>query len=157
MASVLSRKEQTRLGCPLPEEWIVEVTSLLKEVYGEELSRGSKSFFVAALTYPDELWAAFSFVSEGGGEALPVTYAASVDLEPRSESRRILRSLLDSAGVFFDAYFAGSEDFGGYDPRWIEADSEGQRFFFTVLPGRILPSPFGLRHCLARKIKYLEK
>ena len=129
---MFSRKEREKLGSPLPDKWISEVSSLFKDVYGVELSRHSRRFFIAALAYPDELWAAFSLVPHGSG-GLPVTYAVSVDLGPQSEPKKVLDSLLDGAGVFFDGYFgADGGESGGYEPDWIEAEHRGRRFFYRV-------------------------
>ena len=67
---MLSRKEQDKLGYPLPEKWTKKVASLLTDTYEAKLAEYSKTFFVAGFTYPNELWVGFSLISTEAAEAM---------------------------------------------------------------------------------------
>ena len=128
---MFSRKNSLGQGTPLPRAWIEDTESLLLDAYAQYLKEFGKAFFVMGRTYPNELWAAFCLLPKDS-DGLPVTYSVSSDLQRDSHSKKILSSLLDSAGMFFDSYFANPRDWSDYNPHWSKVALNGEEFFSCI-------------------------
>ncbi len=132
---MLSRKEQSRPGRPLPEQWHGELREALANLYGDRAKGEGKAFQVHGFTYPDELFLAVSYSGPEGDSAAPTTYMASADLgdgEAAKENPKTLFDvLIDSVGLFFEAFFGHPrEDF--YRGTWCESEMRGHTFYYRV-------------------------
>ena len=128
---MLSRKEQERMGIILPESWREKVESVLYGVYQKHCDNDKKGFQVFAITYPNELILTASYHDLEQLEAIPVTYVISMDLEEKEDPQKHLDTLIDSIGIFFDAYFADA-DWNDYQANWAEAEYKKLKFHYKI-------------------------
>jgi hypothetical protein len=130
---MLSRKEQEKSGIIIPEPWCQKVEGLLYQTYRAHCERDDKTFHVTGLTYPDEIFIAFTYLDQNQLEKTPVSYIVSVDLFDQAKAQNILDQIVDSVGIFFDQYFASSEsDFDGFCPIWTEASLKNLDIYYKV-------------------------
>ncbi len=128
---MFSRINPMNQGTLLPRDWVEDIESLLEESYEKNLRDTEKVFFVMGRTYPNELWAAFCLLPRDN-KGLPVTYNVSIEVQEEFHSKKILSSLFDSAGMFFDSYFANVKNWNDYNPNWSRTATDGVEFFYCV-------------------------
>ncbi len=128
---MLSRKEQNHSGIFLPEKWKEKVETTLFSLYQNQCEKGGKSFQVYGLTYPNEVFLAVSYLDQDDLNKLPVTYAASADLEKEDDPKKLFDLLVDSIGVFYDSFFS-SENWNEYISVWTETKHKNQTFYYQV-------------------------
>ena len=130
---MLSRKEHQRKATILPDSWKEQVVHLLNATYSSECKRQNKEFKVYGASYPDELIVMVSFIDQKNSSVppSPITYMASVDLTENQRTKKVLNSLLDSAGVFFDSVFS-EENWSDYHPYWQKLELKDITFYFQT-------------------------
>lgn len=126
-----NRKNEDKRGTVLPADWATQVRATLNQTYAPDCKKHSKSFDVHGETHPDELILAISFMNPEHPEFIPTTYVVSADLDGKAPAKKMLDALIDSAGVFFDHYFA-TPDWNNYFAEWTEAEVRGIEFFYIV-------------------------
>tara|TARA_R110000868_G_scaffold124990_7_gene330264 strand:+ start:247 stop:699 length:453 start_codon:yes stop_codon:yes gene_type:complete len=126
-----NRKNEDKRGTTLPEAWLTEVRGTFNKTYAPQCKSHNKSFDVHGETHPDELVLAISFFNAEKPELIPTTYLISADLSGKAPAQKMLDTLVDSAGVFFDQYFA-TPDWNEYFGEWTEAEVRGIEFFYIV-------------------------
>ncbi len=134
---MVPRKQHDVEGILLPDEWTKEFTDLLNSIYKDESNKLGKSFFILGFTYPSEVILAISFMDEKDINALPVTLVVSADLKEGQQAKKLLDTLIDSVGVFFDSYFAGSEG-SDYHTTWTSETFKNIEVFYQVSRENIL-------------------
>lgn len=132
---MLSRKQQDVEGLSLPEEWTKEFTELLNSIYKDECNRQGKSFYVLGFTYPDEVVLGISFMDDKDMIAIPVTLVLSADLEEGQKPKKLLDTLIDSVGVFFDHHFQNEAD---YNTKWTSETFKNVEIHYQVSRENIL-------------------
>ena len=128
---MLSRKEQEKKPLSLPKEWSDKVQHLLESIYLDKIEKVGKTFEIYGLTYPDEVYIAISLVHREDELVTPVSYLMSADLVEGQKAQKLIDTLIDSVGVFFDGYFASS-DWDEYEATWTEAEFKGENFHYCV-------------------------
>ncbi len=115
----------------MPEQWCTQVRNTLNSSYAVECKKHKRSFDVHGETHPDEVVIAISFLDPEHPTAIPVTYFVSADLAGSAPAQKILDALVDSAGIFFDQYFA-TPDWNEYFGDWTEGEIRNVDFFYLV-------------------------
>ena len=128
---MLSRKEQTVAGIEIPTKWCENAAQTLLTTYKKFSDAQNKTFNFYGYTYPDEVFIAVTYKSISNEAAIPVTYVVSADLTKDQKTDKLLTTLLDSMGVFFDSYFA-DPDWNDYLNHWTEANFLKQDFFYKA-------------------------
>ena len=128
---MLTRKDQEKKGTVLPDSWKDKVRDLLLSVYGEKAESEGKTFDIHGFTYPDEVVVTVSYMDAQHEGVTPLTYHVSADLTKDMKSEKLLETIIDSIGVFFDHYFNDPENLEYYS-RWQEADFKNQKLFYRV-------------------------
>lgn len=126
-----NRKNQDKRGTQLPEAWCTQVRTTFNSTYAPECKKHIKSFDVHGETHPDEVIIAISFLNPEQPETIPVTYFVSADLSGKAPAQNVLDALVDSAGVFFDQYFA-TPDWNDYFGEWTEGEVRNVEFFYLI-------------------------
>lgn len=108
---MLSRKD-TPFLIDLPQEWVDSVYELLQSTYQSKLSELGLDFKVYGKLYKSELLVIASLINPNDEKALPTSYFVSMDLEDGQDHTKLLNTLVDSIGAFFDQFFA--------DPSWMD-------------------------------------
>lgn len=133
---MLARKPQTEPAKNFPEDWLEEVSQILKTVYFDKFKHDSRTFAVWGHLYADELLLIISLADNFNPASIPTTLFLSVDIEPKVKMKPLLNKLLDASGTFFDTYFrtgqANSEEEDIYLANWDEAELGKQAFFYKV-------------------------
>jgi hypothetical protein len=128
---MLDRKSHEKNGKELPDSWIDEVTTTLYEVYQEQCDNTDSIFDIFAETYPDEMILAICYRAQKDLNIIPVTYIISTDLNEKTDSKKMLNSMIDSVGHFFDQVFS-AEDWCDYQATWETLDYQGTEFYFKI-------------------------
>ena len=128
---MLSRKDHTEKGIPLPESWCKNLEETLKEVYEDKKQNSKKTFCVQGFTYPNEVLAAVSFFDSENDNMIPVTVILSADLSESEGSESLLKSIIDSFGVLFDEVFS-QEDWNDYYADWRELKAKKKTLFYQI-------------------------
>jgi hypothetical protein len=129
---MLSRKDQSKPGILLPEAWRTKIEDVLYKVYKEQCDGQGKAFQVHGLTYPDEFFLAVGLYNPNRLEEAPVSYIVSMDLdEKNNDPEKVLDTIIDSMGVFFDTYFADLE-WNDYISVWTEATYKDISFHYII-------------------------
>ncbi len=115
---MLSRKN-TPFLIDLPNEWVDKVEELLHETYQAKLSELAKTFKVFGKLYKDEVLIMASLLEANTESSLPTTYFVSMDLADGQDHTKLLDTLVDSIGAFFDIYFA-TENWMDHQDMWKE-------------------------------------
>ena len=134
---MLFRKPQDQAGTFLPDEWREEVQGTLFNLYQNHCQREKKTFEVYGLSYPDEIFLTASYLDFHDLNKIPVTYTASADLSGEKKNiKKILDTLVDSIGIFFDSFFH-QKDWNDYISVWTKARFKNQVFYYQVTRERI--------------------
>lgn len=127
---MLSRTNNTFL-IDLPNEWADSVLELLQDTYRNELADASKAFEVFGRLYKDEVLVIASLVDASDPAAAATSYFVSMDLVNDADHTKLLESLVDSVGAFFDHFFA-DENWDDYQDMWKEEEFKGHKIFCKV-------------------------
>ncbi len=121
-----------------PKDWAEGLKQILLNIYGEQCIKNDKTFEVHGFTYPTEALLIISFIGLDKFEA-PITMFISSDLTDQTEANKIMDNMFDSAGVFFDQYFAAVENSDSNDEiwedyvlDWEESEFSGAKLFYKV-------------------------
>lgn len=128
---MIYRKEHEKVPNALPDSWKESVMELLGSIYQAELDRRNKSFFLHGVSFSDELFIGISLLDSHDEAIIPTTYQISADLKEKTDSEKLLKTMVDSIGLFFDTFFA-TPDWSDYQANWEEADIQGSKFFYRV-------------------------
>ncbi len=115
----------------LPNEWADSVLELLQDTYRNELVDAGKVFEVYGKLYKGEVLVIASLVDTSNQAAAATTYFASMDLADDADHTKLLESLVDSVGAFFDTFFA-DENWDDYQDMWKEEEFKGHKIFCKV-------------------------
>ena len=121
---MLSRKDQNRSPTVLPDHWHKNLEDLLNSTYlsGES----STKFEVYGVTYPDELVVVVSLARLGLSS--PITHMLSADLSEGQHNAKLLDTLVDFTGMFFDQVTA-CESWDEFHPGWIQTKQGDFSFY----------------------------
>jgi hypothetical protein len=127
---MLSRKDSPFL-IDLPNEWVDKVTELLQDSYRQQLVDESKVFQVFGKLYKGEVLIIASLVDPSDEFAIPTSYFVSMDLEDGQDHTKVLDSLVDSVGAFFDTFFA-TKDWMDYQDQWQSEKFKDLDIFYKI-------------------------
>lgn len=133
---MLRRIESGSKETALPTKWTDEFKQVLLNLYGDKCLEEDHTFDVHAFSYPEELLLTTTYLPMNGENAT-VTLFLSLDLNEGQEFNKLLDTLFNSVGVFFDHYFAeleSNEDhiFTNYIYDWEETEFSGLKFFHKI-------------------------
>lgn len=121
-----------------PDDWAAGLKQVLLNIYGEQAIKDDKTFEVYGFSYPKEALLIISYVGLDKFVA-PVTLFISADLTEKTDPKKMINTMFDCAGVFFDTYFAGEKErndndeiFEDYIHDWDETDFHGEKLFYKV-------------------------
>lgn len=128
---MLSRIEHDKPALNLPEQWKESVTELLQNSYGTQCSEKSKVFEVYGQSYPSEVLVMVCLLDANDKMATPISYFASANLDDKTNPEKIMDTLVDSVGVFFDEYFQ-TENWDDYTNQWNETKMNNIDFYYKT-------------------------
>lgn len=133
---MFSRLEHEIPAVLFPKEWSDELKQVLLNIYGDKCIKDEKTFEIFGFSYPNEVLVIISYAGLDKFEA-PVTLFISADLEEKTNSKKTVDTMFDSAGIFFDSYFAKEADledeiWNDYVLDWEEADFGTNKIFYMV-------------------------
>ncbi|MCK5073700.1 MAG: hypothetical protein KAQ98_09760 [Bacteriovoracaceae bacterium] len=128
---MLSRKEQKGPGNSLPEEWKKEVEKLLEVTYQEKCNILKKKFEVYGFSYPNEILIAASFLDSTDQGKSPMTVLVSSDLKDGQNHKKLLNTLVDAIGIFFDNYFS-TPDWSEWQMAWQKESIKEVTFHYKI-------------------------
>lgn len=121
-----------------PKDWAEGLKQILLNIYGEQCIKDEKTFEVYGFSYPSEVLLIISYAGLDKFVA-PVTLFLSSDLDNNTKSDKIMDTMFDSAGVFFDSYFAANENtldndeiWDDYILDWQDAEFGSDKIFYKV-------------------------
>jgi len=121
-----------------PKDWAEGLKQILLNIYGEQCLKEDKTFEVHGFTYPTEALLIISYTGLDKFDT-PVTLFISSDLTGETDTNKIMDNMFDSAGVFFDQYFAATKNAEALDEiwedyvlGWEESDFGGSKLFYKV-------------------------
>ncbi len=119
-----------------PKDWADGLKQILLNIYGEQCIKDDKTFEVYGFSYPNEVLLIISYAGLDKFVA-PVTLFLSSDLDSKTKSDKIMDTMFDSAGVFFDSYFAtqgedNDEIWEDYVLDWQDAEFGSDKIFYKV-------------------------
>ncbi len=127
---MLSRKDSPFL-IDLPIEWVDKVTELLQDSYRQQLADEGRVFEVYGKIYKGEVLVIASLVNPTEELAIATTYFVSMDLEDGQDHTKLLDSLVDSIGAFFDVFFA-TKDWMDYQDQWQSEKFKDLDIFYKI-------------------------
>jgi hypothetical protein len=132
---MFSRLDHDTKAVLFPKDWADGLKQILLNIYGERCIKDEKSFEVFGFSYPNEVLLIISYVGLDKFET-PVTLFLSSDLTLKTASDKIMDTMFDSAGVFFDSYFAAEENedeiWDDYVLDWQDAEFGRDKIFYKV-------------------------
>ena len=130
---MFARKNQDLPGTDMPRPWIDKALEVLNSVYITELEKINKKFTIYGVAYPDELLLAIGLLSNNDLDMSTMTLSLSADLENNNEKEmgNLLNNLIDSAGVFFDQFFA-NPDWNDFDLRWNSFKFKSKTYYYST-------------------------
>lgn len=118
-----------------PKDWADGLKQILLNIYGEYCIKEDKTFEVFGFSYPNEALLIISFVGLDKFET-PITLFLSSDLAENINSDKVMDTMFDSAGIFFDSYFATNENvdeiWDDYVLDWQDAEFGSDKIFYKV-------------------------
>ena len=127
---MLSRKE-TPFLIDLPKEWVASVYELMLTTYQVKLSDLGLDFKIFGRLYKSELLVIASLVDPNNETSLPTSYFVSMDLDEGQDHTKLLNTLVDSIGAFYDQYFAYDE-WMDYQDMWKDEKFKDLDIFVKV-------------------------
>lgn len=135
---MFSRLEHDVPAVLFPKEWGEGLKQVLLNIYGEQAIKDDRTFEVYGFSYPNEVLLIISYVGLDKFTT-PVSFFLSADLTDTTDSKKMVNTMFDCAGVFFDSYFAGQasleadgEIFDEYVHEWDETDFHNQKLFYKI-------------------------
>lgn len=132
---MFSRLDHDTKAVLFPKDWADGLKQILLNIYGERCIKDEKSFEVFGFSYPNEVLLIISYVGLDKFET-PVTLFLSSDLTLKTATDKIMDTMFDSAGVFFDSYFATEESedeiWDDYVLDWQDAEFGSDKIFYKV-------------------------
>ncbi len=133
---MFSRLEHDITAVLFPKDWAESLKQILLNIYGDKCLKEEKTFEIYGFSYPNEALLIVSYVGLDKFEA-PVTLFVSADLVKETDTDKIMDTMFDSAGVFFDTYFAAllnneEEIWDDYVLDWDETEFSNQKIFYKV-------------------------
>lgn len=132
---MFSRLEHDVKPVLFPKDWAEGLKQILLNIYGDKCIEEEKTFEVFGFSYPSEVLLIISYVGLDKFTT-PVTLFLSSDLNEKINPEKIIDRMFDSAGIFFDQYFAheDTEDqiWDEYILDWDEAEFGNEKFFYRV-------------------------
>ena len=142
-----ARKNHEKAAVNIPDAWTQEVKKLLVQNYSDQCQKLNKTFEVYGQTFPSEVLIAASFLNKTDQLIIPVTFIVSADLEANQNQEKLLKSLIDTIGMYFDKFFADDESLRSdedgeaiedtnseshYIADWEEAELNKVKFWYQV-------------------------
>jgi len=129
------RVESDSKALVIPSEWTNKFKQTLLKIYGDKCLKDDKTFEIYAFTYPEEVLLIVSYLGLDQN-VLPVTLSLSADLNGNENPEKTLDILCDSVGIFYDHYFAVSENsdeiFDEYSVDWEKEEIKNIEVHFKV-------------------------
>lgn len=107
-----------------PDSWSQEVQQLLRQIYQAE-------FEVYGASFEQEVLLIASLIDLNGS---PVSLFLSADLTTDQQPEKLMQTLVDKVGLFFDQYFAEpvSQRDDLYEPLWQERQEGSITLYYKV-------------------------
>lgn len=135
---MFSRLDHEVKPVQFPKDWADGLKQVLLNIYGEHAIKEEKTFEVHGFSWPKEVLLIVSYLGLDKFET-PITLFISADLTEKIDSEKMINTMFDCAGVFFDSYFAGQKEideageiFDDYVHEWDETDFHNQKLFYRV-------------------------
>lgn len=132
---MFSRLNHQTKAVLFPKDWAEGLKQTLLNIYGEHAIKNEKTFEVFSFSYPTEVLLIISYVGLDKFES-PVTIFLSSDLNDKTDTDKIMDTMFDSAGVFFDSYFAAEENedeiWDDYVLDWQDAELRSNKIFYKI-------------------------
>ena len=132
---MFSRLDHDTTAVLFPKDWAEGLKQILLNIYGEKCIKDEKTFEVYGFSYSSEVLLIISYVGLDKFET-PTTLFVSADLDEKTDSDKIMDTMFDSAGVFFDSFFAQDEDseeiWDEYVLDWEETEFGKEKLFYKV-------------------------
>jgi hypothetical protein len=132
---MFSRHDHETPAVLFPKEWGESLKQILLNIYGEQSIKDEKTFEVYGFSYPTEVLLIISYVGLDKFKT-PTTLFISSNLTDKTNSDKIMNTMFDSAGVFFDSFFAHTEDseeiWDEYVLDWEETEFGNENIFYKV-------------------------
>ncbi|MBY0415920.1 MAG: hypothetical protein K2Q18_17240 [Bdellovibrionales bacterium] len=132
---MFSRLEHDSPAVLFPKDWADGLKQILLNIYGEHCIKSDKTFEVYGFSYPSEVLLVIAYAGLDKFET-PVTLFLSSDLSNKTNTDKIMNTMFDSAGVFFDSFFAVEENedeiWDDYVLDWQDADFGSDKIFYKV-------------------------
>jgi hypothetical protein len=132
---MFSRLDHETKAVLFPKDWADGLKQILINIYGERCIKDEKTFEIFGFSYPNEVLLIISYVGLDKFKS-PVTLFLSSDLTLKTATDKIMDTMFDSAGVFFDSYFASEESedeiWDDYVLDWQDAEFGSDKIFYKV-------------------------
>lgn len=132
---MFSRLDHDTPAVLFPKDWADGLKQILLNIYGEQCIKNDKTFEVYGFSYPTEVLLVLSYTGLDKFET-PITLFLSSDLSNKTNTNKIMDTLFDNAGVFFDSYFATEENadeiWDDYVLDWQDSDFGSEKFYYKV-------------------------
>jgi hypothetical protein len=131
---MLARNRTSKIGKPIPTEWLESLNRLLNDTYKSECNQSSRYFDVFGEIYENELLVVISYLSEKDEYLSPITLFLSSGLDQIATETKIKetqKNFIDLAGLFFDEIFS-SDDWDEFEPHWQEVTHHHQNYFYKI-------------------------
>lgn len=132
---MFSRLDHETPAVLFPKDWGEGLKQILLNIYGEQCIKKEKTFEVYGFSYPNEVLLIISFVGLDKFET-PITLFVSSDLDAKTDTNKVMDTMFDSAGVFFDSFFAKEENndeiWDEYVLDWEESEFGNEKIFYQV-------------------------
>lgn len=132
---MFSRLNHETKAVLFPKDWADGLKQILLNIYGEQAIKNEKTFEVFGFSYPTEALLVVSYIGLDKFET-PVTLFLSTELNDKVKADKIMDTMFDSAGVFFDSYFATEENedeiWDDYVLDWQDAEFGSDKVFYKV-------------------------
>lgn len=132
---MFSRLDHDTPAVLFPKDWAEGLKQILLNIYGDKCLKADKTFEVFGFSYPNEVLLIVSYVGLDKFET-PVTLFLSSDLTSTTDTDKIMDNMFDSAGIFFDTYFATEENideiWDDYVLDWSESEFGKSKIFYKI-------------------------
>lgn len=131
---MFSRKNEEMTPTLLDAMGTEVIRLLFADTYKNECKKLRKTFFAHIEIYPDEILYILSLIDPKDESIIPLSLFFSIDKSDKTELAPILEKLNESASIFFDQYFAVSEDeaIEFYQHDWSEGEFGNNTLFYRV-------------------------
>ena len=103
----------------------------MQSTYQKKLSEKGLDFKIFGKLYKSELLVIASLVDPNNDVALPTSYFVSIDLDEGQDHTKLLNTLVDSIGAFFDQFFA-DDSWMDYQDLWKDEKFKDLDLFVKV-------------------------